>query len=219
MKSPIKNLIVKIAPQGDVTQWFGVNKALYSFMGLEGHNGIDIVRQWGEPMYAIEDSLVVNVKTDPTGYGKHVRLVSENENSNGYYHEWTYGHCASISVKVGDRVRAGDQIALMGNTGFVVSSVPPHWETNPYAGTHLHLGLREVKKPARGGWAYEGSKLKIDVVNYGNGFKGAIDPLPILLGLSVDKVKPVENKEEKIKSLQVQVIAALTALLNILKKK
>ena len=219
LSAPVKDLVLELDPKGDVTQWFGVNKALYAYMGLNGHNGIDIVRQWGEPLYAIEDGEVIDAKTDPGGFGKHLRLISSKPNKNGLYNEWTYGHCASVSVKIGDKVKAGQQIALMGNTGFVVSNVPPHWETNPYAGTHLHLGLRELKRPVRGGWAYPGSKVAIEVVNYGNGFKGAIDPVPVLVALSVPpKELPPVSKEEKLNGLQVQVIAALTALLKLLKK-
>ena len=197
MKPPVKNLKLSLHPKGDVTQWFGENPALYGRMGLKGHNGIDIVRPHGEQMYAIEDAEVVNVKDDPNGYGRHVRIISTAQNRNGFYNEWTYGHCHTIGVKVGDQVKAGDPIATMGNTGFVVSgpanyiladgSIVPIWKTNPYAGTHLHLGLRQVSKPRKGGWSYEGSKLRINTDAYDNGFKGAIDPLPYL-DVEADKV-------------------------------
>jgi murein DD-endopeptidase MepM/ murein hydrolase activator NlpD len=220
LTAPVSNLVLKIAPTGDVTQWFGVNYELYKQFGLMGHNGIDIARPWGEPMYAIEAGTVVEVKFEAGGFGKHVRYISDRKNKNGYYHEWTYGHCSSISVNVGDKVKKGQEIAKMGNTGFVVAGNTPYWKTNPYAGTHLHLGLREMIKPSRGGWTYPLSTMVLDVVNYSNGFKGAIDPVPTLLSLGVDEKvpdpTPVDVQREK---LQLSLIGALSEWLKLLTKK
>lgn len=177
MIKPIKKLKILKYPDGDITQWFGENPQLYSQFSLAGHNGIDIVRPHGEVMYAIEDAIVVDTKDTPDGYGIHIRLIGDQANSKGELREWTYGHCSRLLVKLGDRVKAGQAIALMGNTGFVVSGNTPFWKNNPYAGTHLHLGLRYVKKPKRGGWQYPGSDVRYSVVNYDNGYKGAVDPV------------------------------------------
>lgn len=178
MVNPVKKLKLTYYPEGDVTQFFGENPALYAKMGLKGHNGIDIVRSHGELMYAIEDGEVVDVKDTPEGYGRHLRIVgSAKDEITGYFREWTYGHCSKILVKQGDQVKAGQAVALMGNTGFVVSGATPFWQSNPYAGTHLHLGLRYMKKPKKGGWVYEGSKTRLSAVNYNNGYKGAVDPM------------------------------------------
>lgn len=180
MKPPIKNMNLAMAPKGDITQWFGENPALYmKAMGLKGHNGIDLVRPHGEALYAIEDGTVVSVKNDPNGFGKHLRIIGDTKNENGFYHEWTYGHNSVNLVQVGQKVTAGMHIANMGNTGFVISGATPYWKVNPFAGTHLHLGLREVRRTRRG-WSYEGSDIKIEVQNYGNGYRGAIDARPIL---------------------------------------
>jgi len=220
LTAPVSNLVLKIAPTGDVTQWFGVNYELYKQFDLKGHNGIDIVRPWGEAMLAIEDGTVVEVKFEASGFGKHVRYISDRKNKNGYYHEWTYGHCSSICVNVGDRVKKGQEVAKMGNTGFVVPGNTPYWKTNPYAGTHLHLGLREMIRPTRGGWTYPQSKMTVDVINYGNGFKGAIDPLQALLALGVEEKvidpTPIAVQREK---LQLSLIGALTEWLKLLTKK
>jgi murein DD-endopeptidase MepM/ murein hydrolase activator NlpD len=180
MKRPVNKLKTAKYPNGDFTQWFGENPQLYARFELKGHNGVDIVRPHGEVMYAIESGTVVNAKDTPDGFGIHIRLISDNKNERGYYHEWTYGHCSRLLVKQGDHVDEGQAIALIGNTGFVVSGATPFWKNNPYAGTHLHLGLREVKRPRTGGWKYEGSDIRLSVVNSNNGYKGAIDPLPTL---------------------------------------
>jgi murein DD-endopeptidase MepM/ murein hydrolase activator NlpD len=209
MKAPVKGLKVQLYPKGDVTQWFAENPALYAFMGLKGHNGIDIVRPHGEPMYAVEDGTVVSVKDEPSGYGKNIRLLSDNH-ENGVYRLWVYGHNSKNHVKQGDKVKAGDHICDMGNTGFVVSGNTPFWKNNPYAGTHLHLGVRLVKRPRLGGWSYEGSDIKTDVLNHNNGFKGSIDPRPYL-----------EKMEEpaSIRSLQLTLIATAQKLITLLKAR
>lgn len=179
MHSPIKNLDLTKYPDGDVTQWFGENPQLYGpRMGMDGHNGIDIVAPWGSPMYAVEDAEVIRVNRNPEGYGKHVRLLSIDHKM-GVHREWVYAHCSTIHVSIGDRVRAGEHIADMGNTGFVVSGSTPFWKHNPYAGTHLHLGLRMAKKDPDG-WRYEPGAPLIRILDYDNGYKGSVDPVPYL---------------------------------------
>jgi murein DD-endopeptidase MepM/ murein hydrolase activator NlpD len=163
-------------------------------------------------MFAVEDGIVLEVNNHPGGFGKHVRFLSNAKDAKGYQREWTYGHCDRIFVKIGDTVSAGRQIANMGNTGFVVSGATPFWKNNPYAGTHLHLGLRLMKVKTRGGWAYAGSMIKHDVIGYNNGFKGAIDPAPYLIGAD-DNVVPTTVTE-----LQLTVISLLKTLYNLLKK-
>ena len=178
MKPPIKNFSMKYYPEGTMTQDFGENPVLYSRWGMKGHNGQDHVAPHGEPMYAIEDAKEVSVKNDPSGFGKHVRIRSINP-ENGVYRIWTYGHCSKIYVAGGQIVEAGEHIADMGNTGYVVSGASPFWEHNPFAGTHLHLGMRLVKEDKKG-WKYPHDDMKIKVMNYNNGYKGAVDPTPYL---------------------------------------
>ena len=181
LHAPVKDLILEKAPKGDVTQWFGENPQLYARWGMLYHNGVDIVRPHGTPMYAIEDATVVQVNDDPNGFGKHVRIISSQPDSDGLYREWTYGHCDKIHVLVNDKVFAGQHIADMGNTGFVVSGATPFWKVNPFAGTHLHLGLRRVRLNVSSGWRYKGSNLpRMQVMEYENGVRGAVDPVPLL---------------------------------------
>jgi murein DD-endopeptidase MepM/ murein hydrolase activator NlpD len=213
MINPVKGLKLDKYPNGDFTQWFGENPALYAKYDIKGHNGVDIVRPHGEVMYAIEDCTVVQAKDDPAGFGRHLRLISDYPDEKGRYREWTYGHNSRNLVKQNDKVVAGQAIALMGNTGFVVSGSTPHWKYNPFAGTHLHLGLRYVKRPKRGGWAYEGSTLKIDVLDYGNGYKGAVNP--------VSELWEADDKPEATiwKESAFVVISLAKTLINQLKQK
>jgi murein DD-endopeptidase MepM/ murein hydrolase activator NlpD len=171
-------------PQGSCTQRFGENPKLYqNAVGLIGHNGEDHVAPHGTPMYAVESGTVVEVKDTPEGYGRHLRIITSAKN--GVCNEWTYGHCDKVFVKQNDKVTAGQLVANMGNTGFVVSGATPFWNVNPFAGTHLHLGLRRVVKKSTG-WAYPGSSIKIEVLDYQNGYKGAVDPRPLLEQVSDD---------------------------------
>lgn len=195
MKPPIKNCVWAKYPYGDVSQWFGENKKLYSKLDLDGHNGIDIVRPHGEHMYAVEDGIIVDVKDTPDGYGKHFRLFNKLMNR-----EWSYGHCSYIGVKVGQTVRAGQFVATMGNTGFVVSGNTPFWGQNPYAGTHLHLGLRRIKPDSKG-WSYPESDIKIKTQNYDNGFKGSVDFLKYFVDLDSASYKVglvAQKKDDKV---------------------
>lgn len=208
MHTPIKNFVVKKYPEGSITQWFSENSELYSRFGLEGHNGIDIVAPHGEPMFAVEDGTVVNVKLDPDGFGKHLQFISDNGDGTKR-RLWVYGHCSDIYVRVGDKIKAGEHIADMGNTGFVVSGDTPFWKVNPFAGTHLHLGVRLVEIRSDG-WSYSGSDIKLKVLDYNNGYKGSIDPFPFLTNLTL--------KEEEYRKLQLTFVSLLNILLKLLKK-
>lgn len=196
MTSPVKNLRWAKYPLGDITQWFGENPQLYSSLviingqPLKGHNGIDIVRPHGEHMFAVEDATVTEVKSDAGGYGKHVRIRSTDGKR-----EWAYGHCHSIFVTKGQEVKEGQFIATMGNTGFVVSGNTPYWGANPYAGTHLHLGIR----------CFEGGKVK----DYANGYFGSIDPLPYFVDDTLVSTKVLKVAS----STQDSVVFRFAALL------
>jgi murein DD-endopeptidase MepM/ murein hydrolase activator NlpD len=182
MKHPVKNCKWALYPVGDITQWFGENPKLYAPLGLDGHNGIDIVRPHGEHLYAVEDGIICNVKEDLEGYGKHVRLISKSKDKRNYHRDWVYGHLSFIAVKNGQEVKAGQYLGNMGNTGFVVSGQTANGfrKANPYAGTHLHFGCRYVKESASG-WSYEGHPKTWAVVNGNNGYMGRVDFLPLFL--------------------------------------
>jgi hypothetical protein len=101
------------------------------------HEGIDIRSVHrdanGEPLdevRAIADGEVVHVNVGPgdSNYGKYVVIENRWDGSNYYS---LYGHLSSISVQPGDRVRRGQQIAVMGYTGTGINRER----------AHLHLEL------------------------------------------------------------------------------
>lgn len=118
---------------GRVTQWFGERPEKYAHLGLAGHNGIDYGAPAGTPVLAAHEG-IVTVGEDPEGYGTFVRVI------NGY-RVTIYGHLSAITRKDGQRVQAGEQIGLVGSTG---------WST----GNHLHFGLKWIHgvNPAYRGW-------------------------------------------------------------------
>jgi murein DD-endopeptidase MepM/ murein hydrolase activator NlpD len=203
---------LRYAPEGDVTQYFSENPSLYAQFELKGHNGIDLVRPHGEKLFAIEDADVVEVKDNPDGFGKYLRFVGKPD-KDGICNEWTYGHNSVNHVKQGDVVEAGQHIADMGNTGFVVSNSNGngYWKVNPYAGTHLHLGLRKMKRVKSGGFLYPGSTIRLSTQNYSNGYKGAVDPVPVIAHLS-------SNASAEHRSI-FQKLLTIQSIINSLKKK
>jgi murein DD-endopeptidase MepM/ murein hydrolase activator NlpD len=198
MTHPIKGFSTKPYSTGSITQYFAESPELYSKAVcheycMHGHNGLDIVAPWGTPIFAIEGGVVAEVKNDAGGYGKHIRVLSEKNADT--YREWTYGHLSRIDVVAGQVIAEGAQIGLMGNTGFVVSGATPYWEYNPYAGTHLHVTCREALKYKKGGtysYQYADNGPKVTILNYNNGYFGAIDPLQFFIAPKKSQEVPQE---------------------------
>ncbi len=80
------------------------------------HKGMDIANRVGTNVIAPAAGVVVEVNRD-AGLGKAVTI------SHGYGIKTTYGHLSEIFVRVGQRVKRGDRVASMGNTGH---STGPH---------------------------------------------------------------------------------------------
>lgn len=165
ISKPFEGFVALDYPKGSVSQWFAENPELYAqaVPGLKGHNGHDYVAKHGTPLLAVEDAKVYDINPSKGGYGMYVRLWATDK-KNKEIREWTYGHLSEIKCKAGDKVKAGDCIGLMGNTGFVISDSNGNgfWHFNPYAGTHLHLGLRKYN-------------LKGEIQNYPGDYLGSID--------------------------------------------
>lgn len=107
------------------------------------HNGIDIANVIGTPIKAVTNGTVI--ETGPaSGFGLWVRL-QQDDGTIG-----VYGHIDRSLVSVGQQVRAGDQIATMGNRG---QSTGPHLHYEVWAanGTKMDpvgwFGSRGVSVP------------------------------------------------------------------------
>jgi len=91
------------------------------------HTGIDIsgYNVYGKNIVAANSGTVITAVTTyipKKGYGKYVII----DHGGGY--RTLYGHCSSLLVKVGQTVKRGDPIALVGSTG-------------NSTGPHLHFGI------------------------------------------------------------------------------
>jgi len=101
--------------RGWVTSSFGFRKS--PFTGLrEKHEGWDIAARTGAPVRATADGVVV-VEGREYGYGNMVEI------DHGYGLVTRYGHNSKHLVKVGDKVKRGQVVSLVGNTG---RSTGPH---------------------------------------------------------------------------------------------
>ena len=101
--------------KGWLTSGFGMRRD--PFNGKRKlHEGLDIAARTGTAVYATADGIVSSIRTEP-GYGKVVTV------DHGYGYRTVYGHNSRYHVKVGQRVRRGDLIASVGNTG---RSTGPH---------------------------------------------------------------------------------------------
>jgi murein DD-endopeptidase MepM/ murein hydrolase activator NlpD len=80
------------------------------------HNGIDIAGPIGTPILAAADGVVIEAG-EASGFGLWVRV----EHADGTI--TVYGHVDTYSVRKGQQVQAGEQIARMGNRGY---STGPH---------------------------------------------------------------------------------------------
>lgn len=81
------------------------------------HKGVDFAAPKGTPIYATGDGVVVAVKTVFGGYGKHIEI------DHGFGFTTRYAHMNEFKVKKGQRIKRGDLIGTVGNTG---SSTAPH---------------------------------------------------------------------------------------------
>lgn len=103
------------------------------------HEGVDIKPMQrdanGEPLdeiHAIADGKVVHVNP-VAGYSNYGRYVVIEHRFDGCNYYSLYGHLSTISAHVGDRVRKGDKIAVMGYTGVGINRERAH--------VHLELNL------------------------------------------------------------------------------
>jgi murein DD-endopeptidase MepM/ murein hydrolase activator NlpD len=102
-----------------------------SYMRSGIHSGIDWACPKGTELLACFDGVVIKTENVliNSGYGRAIWIRSKADP--GFVA--LYGHASQILAKVGNEVKAGDIVALSGNTGFVLGA---------FGGYHLHFGLQ-----------------------------------------------------------------------------
>ena len=106
---------------GEVTSRFGWRSSPWGW-GSSWHPGIDIANDIGTSIQAAADGVI----TSSGWYGGYGKMI-EIDHGNGIV--TIYGHNSELLVSVGQRVKKGQAIASMGNTGIST-------------GPHLHYEVR-----------------------------------------------------------------------------
>jgi murein DD-endopeptidase MepM/ murein hydrolase activator NlpD len=107
----IPNTMVWPVAPSEITSYFGDRPQ------LGYHYGIDFGGTWGVSIPSVTDGTVIFAGWN---YGNEIRI----QGTDGY--TYLYGHLNSIHVSVGQTVSMGQEIGLMGSTGYST-------------GPHLHL--------------------------------------------------------------------------------
>lgn len=105
----------------------------YGPRGRKHHDGIDIPAPRGTPIVAVDSGVVIYSNNGIRGYGNMIVL------SHGDDIFTVYAHNKKNKVSKGERVKKGETIALIGNTG-------------RSTGPHLHFEIRvknKVRNPAQ----------------------------------------------------------------------
>lgn len=83
------------------------------------HWGLDFTAEVGTEIYATADGVVEEVQTSAWGYGREIVI------DHGFGYKTRYAHLSKFLIKKGQKVKRGEVIGLVGNTGKSV-------------GAHLH---------------------------------------------------------------------------------
>lgn len=94
---------------------------------LRRHTGIDIAAKKGTPVYATADG-VISRENPGSGYGISVVI------KHGYSYKTIYAHLSKRTVKPGEKVKRGQIIGYVGNTGLSF-------------GSHLHYEVLKNETP------------------------------------------------------------------------
>jgi murein DD-endopeptidase MepM/ murein hydrolase activator NlpD len=127
-----------------VTQHFtsGFGGRADPFTGKAGfHGGVDIAAAVGTPVLASADGIVTKVETGAR-YGKYVSI----QHADGT--ESSYGHMSGQNVRVGQRVRQGQQVGALGSTG---RSTGPHLDYRIRKNGALFNPMTVLRQPSGGG--------------------------------------------------------------------
>lgn len=108
---PVRNSDLKRAVSG-----FGYRiDPIYKTRHL--HTGIDFTADKGTEVYATGDGYVEAIENKHWGYGKSIII------NHGFGYKTRYAHLSAFKVKVGQKIKRGELIGLIGSTG---KSTGPH---------------------------------------------------------------------------------------------
>lgn len=100
----------------------------FGIRGAKKHDGIDLSAPKGTPIYAAASGKVIFSGRGPSGYGKIVIIKHSRSLIT------VYAHNRKNLVRQGERVKSGQNIATVGNSGRA-------------SGYHLHFEVRKNRQP------------------------------------------------------------------------
>jgi murein DD-endopeptidase MepM/ murein hydrolase activator NlpD len=107
---------VKITDLKRISSYFGYRiDPIYKVKKF--HSGIDFSAPEGAPVFATGDGVVKKVRHSRRGYGNTIEI------DHGYGYKTFYAHLSKIMVRRGQKVKRGEVIGKVGNTG---KSTAPH---------------------------------------------------------------------------------------------
>lgn len=108
---PVRNIQLK-----RISSYFGYRMDPF-YKVRKFHEGIDFSAPRGTPVHVTGDGRVIKVRRSRRGYGNEIEV------DHGYGYITLYAHLSAFDVKKGQRVKRGQVIGLVGNTG---KSTAPH---------------------------------------------------------------------------------------------
>jgi murein DD-endopeptidase MepM/ murein hydrolase activator NlpD len=129
-----------------ITGKFGTLSAYRKANGMQPHSGLDFARPEGTPIPAIANGTIVLQQFSQVLGNVSVLRVMDKEQKLWYV---GFCHLKSEGLEVGTKVKEGDTIAFVGNTGSASS------------GAHLHL---TVSKELKG--VFGPTSVKIDPIQF-----------------------------------------------------
>jgi murein DD-endopeptidase MepM/ murein hydrolase activator NlpD len=144
-------------------------KSVYSQM--KGHSGIDLYATSWQPCYASQSGIVKEVVSEEAR-GLGVGIITKDkyyctETGKDEYFKIRYWHFWANNVIENQEVKVGDLIGYCGSSGYS-------------SGVHLHLEAKPVKVT----FNKDGTIKRYSNILDGNGFYGAVDPLPYMEKIS-----------------------------------
>jgi murein DD-endopeptidase MepM/ murein hydrolase activator NlpD len=92
------------------------------------HEGMDFAAPEGTEIYSTGDGVVKRMISSHGGYGNHLEI------DHGFGYSTLYAHMEKFNVKVGQKLKRGDVIGFVGNSG-------------KSTGPHLHYEVRIKNRP------------------------------------------------------------------------
>jgi murein DD-endopeptidase MepM/ murein hydrolase activator NlpD len=125
----------RIAKQ-KVSSYNGARFGMTRSQGTKVHNGLDLLMPRGTDLYAMFDSYVYSIE-HRSGWGNCIIMLSKDQGKQIFI---MYAHLDHATVPVGAIVKAGDKVAISGDTGNLKEATE-----QGYVQSHMHLEIREFE--------------------------------------------------------------------------